>query len=140
MSYKDYDAMLAEQLGERPVFKLGGQEFTCRLRLHWAKQSRIFLALANADGEQLSESAMRFVEKCLIPADRERFLSLLAEPEDDDYEDDTVIITRSQINAIVNDLFDHYAGKAETSAGDSSATPPDAGQPSNVVSLNSREA
>lgn len=139
MAYKDYDSMLAEQLGERPSFKLGGQVFTCRRALHWTKQSKVFLSLANADGEQFNQASIKFVETCLVPADREKFLALVAEPEDDDYEDGDTVVTRFQINAVVNDLFDFYAGKGEASGSESSGSPEVAGQPSNVVSLNSQE-
>lgn len=140
MSHKDYDAMVAEQLGERPTFTLGGQTFTCRLKLHWRKQSKIFLALANAEGDQVSEASVSFVRACLIPACREAFDALVAEPEDDEYEDDAAVVNRSQLNALMDDLFDYYAGKAETSDDGSSSSPASTGEPSNVVSLNSKES
>lgn len=139
MSHKDYDAMLAEKLGERPTFTLAGKDFTCRRKLHWTKQSKVFLTLANASGgDALNAASVDFVKACLVPADRAVFEALMQEP-DDDYDEDSVI-TRDQLDELVNDLFDYYAGKAEPSDGDSSTSPPDAGPPSNVVSLNSKEA
>lgn len=140
MSHKNYDAMLAEKMGDRFTFTLGGQSFTCRRKLHWRKRAGAFLTLSQAtESDSIIEATLGFIRTCLLPADRPAFAELLAEP-DDDYEDGDSVVSKEQLDALANDLFDYYSGKASESGADSSDSPPVAGQPSNVVSLNSREA
>jgi hypothetical protein len=142
MGFKDYDAMLAETVGGRPTFKVAGQTFRCRARLPWKKFSKLLLTLtvSTASGDESLTQTEEFFNLVLVAEDRQRFLDLVNYEGDDDNTDDENVIDPKQVGAILDDLLEYYTGKAPSNASESTATPPGAGQPSNVTSLTPREA
>lgn len=138
---KDYDAMVASQ--GRPTFTVGGQSFQARAKIPWRRLQALLDVMSSAE-VSLAEGAERFLSTAVIKADRERFLSLLHvgadEQDDDDGGEEQECVSTQQLNAILDDLLEHYTGKLEDSAGSSSPGPPGTGRPRKVVSLDSRKA
>jgi len=135
MATKDFDAMLAERAGKRPTFKVGGQEFTARAKLPYKRFQKI-MATMTADDTDVDEGTEMFFRSVIIPADRDRFLALLNNEDDDDNEDS--VVDAYQLNQITEWLLGIYTGKAETSSSSSSDGSATTGVSRNVVSLNSR--
>lgn len=139
MGFKDYDAMLAEKIGGRPTFKVGGQMFTCRAKLPWKKFSALLLSLTvtSATGDTPTQQTEEFFRLVLLPNQREAFQALLdADGEDDD---ETPVIDSNQVGYILDDLLAYYTGKAQPNDSVSTEQQQNAGQPSNVTSLTPRE-
>lgn len=132
MATWDFDAMLAEQAGIRPTFRIAGQEFTVRAKLPYASWSKIMETL-RADGADL-EAQKKFFRIALISSDRERFARLL-DSEDDD---DNRVIGLAQISAITDKLLEHFTGKLQSGSNGSSPGSSETGQSPNVVSLPAR--
>jgi hypothetical protein len=141
--YRDFDTML-EGLRERPTFRLAGQTFTCRApaKMSWDRWFQLMLGVTESGG--FTEERKRtedFVRAVLVPKDRQRFTDLLTVAADDEDEDDAVeVVTNEQVGALVSWVLEVYSGKDKKSANGSSPSPDTTGQPSNVVSLSSRNA
>lgn len=138
---KDFDQMLAEASGKRPTFKIGGQEFTLRSKLPYARWNRLLADMRDDDvtPEQSNES---FFSTVLIRADRARFLELLdqEDSDDEDDDDDENVIDLSQIDSLITWAMEHFTGKLRSSTGGSSPGSSSTGQSPNVVSLQSKQA
>lgn len=137
MVTRDFDAMLAEQAGIRPTFKVGGQEFTLRSKLPYAKWNKL-LAVMRADDVEESAATAEFFNTVLIRADRQRFLDLLAKEDDDD--DDDAVVGLTQMNELTDWVMGHFTGKLLSSSGGSSPGANGTGPAPNVVSLQSKQA
>jgi hypothetical protein len=133
---RDFDAMLAEQAGVRPTFKVGGQEFTLRAKLPYTKWNKL-VAHMRADDTDAMEATSEFFNTVLIRSDRERFAALL-EQEDDDSEDEVGVIGLSQMDALTDWVMEYFTGKLQSSSNGSSPGANGTGQQRNVVSLSSR--
>lgn len=136
---RDFDAMLAEKAGIRPTFKVGGQEFTLRAKLPYAKWNNLLSFMRNPDGDDM-DATRKFFTTVLIKADRQRFLDLLAvgASDDDDEDDDTPSIDLAQMGPITDWAMEHFTGKLQSSSNGSSPGANDTGASRNVVSLNAR--
>lgn len=136
MVTRDFDAMLAEQAGIRPTFKIGGQEFSLRAKLPYTRWNKL-LTVMRDDGTNPDTATAEFFNTVLIRADRERFLELLNKEEDDD--DDTVI-GLSQMDQLTDWCMEHFTGKALNSSDGSSPGVSGTGPAQNVVSLGAKKA
>jgi hypothetical protein len=137
MVTRDFDAMLAEQAGTRPTFKVGGQDFTLRSKLPYAKWNKL-LAVMRADDVEEDEATTQFFNTVLIRADRQRFLDLLNKEDDDD--DDDAVVGVSQMNELTDWIMEHFTGKHRNSSDGSSPGANGTGPVPNVVSLQSKQA
>lgn len=141
MSYKDYDAYLAEKAGGRPEFTVAGQRFTARSKLSWKKFNGWVLSMDGIDptSQEAIDRTRDFFKMVLLPESRERFLALMEfEGDDDDAESDETVLSNEAMSAILDDLLARYTGKAPKTEPGSSSGPGSTGQPSNVVSLSPR--
>jgi hypothetical protein len=137
MITKDFDAMLAEQAGIRPTFKIGGQEFALRSKLPYVRWNKL-LAVMRDDDVSPDFATREFFETVLIKADRERFLALLNKDDDDDGDDN--VIGMDQMDELSDWIMEHFTGKARKSSGGSSPGVNGTGAAPNVVSLGSKKA
>lgn len=137
MSTRDFDAMLAEKAGNRPTFKVGGQEFTLRSKLPYAKWNKL-LAVMRDDDTEAEQATEMFFNTVLVKGDRQRFLELLGKEDDDD--DDDNVIGLDQMNAITDWVMEHFTGKHLNSSDGSSPGVNGTGQQPNVISLSSKQA
>jgi hypothetical protein len=133
MVTRDFDAMLAEKAGIRPTFKIGGQIFTLRAKLPYARWTKLLAAMRDDDvsGEQANEQFFRAV---LIPGDRDRFMALLESEADDD----GAIIGVEDMDGLLDWAMAHFTGKAPSSSNGSSPGSSETGQRPNVISLSSK--
>lgn len=137
MVTRDFDAMLAEQAGIRPTFKVGGQEFTLRSKLPYKRWNRLLAVMRNDDTDP-DTATSEFFNTVLIAADRQRFLDLL-DKEDDD-EDDEAVIGLDQMDGLTDWCMEHFTGKLRNSSNGSSPGASGTGPAPNVVSLGSKKA
>jgi hypothetical protein len=137
MITRDFDAMLAEQAGIRPTFKIGGQEFTLRAKLPYVRWNKL-LAIMRDDDTSPDDATEEFFNTVLIKADRERFLELLQ--KDDDEDDEEAVIGLDQMNSLTDWVMEHFTGKAPSNTGGSSPGANGTGPAPNVVSLGSKKA
>lgn len=135
--HRDFDAMLAEQAGEKPTFVIGGQTFTLRAKLPFAKWNKL-VNFMRADEVDPMEQTRKFFDTCLIRADRARFIELLEVGADDEDDDDTPSIGIEQMGPLTDWAMEHFTGKLQSSSNGSSPGSSETGQSRNVVSLNSR--
>jgi hypothetical protein len=133
---RDFDAMLAEKMGERPTFTVAGQTFTLRSKLPYAKWNKLLAGMRSEDTDA-HQVTVEFFNTVLIKADRPRFAELLNDDGDDD-EDESGVLDMSQMDAITDWVMEHYTGKLQSSSPGSSPGASATGQPRNVVSLNAR--
>lgn len=137
---KDFDAMIAEQAGERPTFRIAGQQFTLRSKLPYAKWNKLLAAMRDPDGDDLA-ATQQFFDIVLIKADRERFSALLGADDDDDDEDqDDSRIGIEQIGPLTDWVMEHLTGKLRSNTNGSSPGADSTGQQPNVISLSAKQA
>lgn len=112
--YRDFDAAAAEAAGDAPAFKIGGQEFTTRRRVAYAK----YLALQNeirqeTAGGDLDEAAEvdRFFKLVLKPDEYDRLQGVFTESEAVEDEDDPKYVSADQVAQLYVWLLEHYSGK-----------------------------
>lgn len=113
---KDFDAMLAEKVGGRPEFILGGQKFTCRAKLPWKKYSALILKLTSGEYRSAEEEMVvteKFFRMVLLPADRDRFFELLNRGSDDEDDEDEDVIANPQVGYLIDWLLRKYNGVPE---------------------------
>lgn len=134
MATRDFDAVLAEKAGVRPTFRVGGQEFTVKARLPIKKYRELIDFMTSDEGDEGSKTE-QFFRTVLIPADRDRFLALYNNEDD---EDETSIVDQSQVDEITTWLLEHITGKQLRKSDSSTSGASETSQPQNVVSLNSR--
>lgn len=134
---RDFDAMLAEKAGERPTFRVAGQEFTLRAKLPYGKWNRLVSYMRDPEGDDMA-ATRKFFNTALIKADRQRFAELLAVGEEDDDDDDVPSIDLRQMGPITDWAMEHFTGKLQSNSNGSSPGASATGQPPNVVSLNAR--
>jgi hypothetical protein len=145
MVTRDFDAMLAERAGIRPTFRVGGQEFTLRKRLPYAKWNSLLAAMRSSEdatAEQANQTTIDFFDVVLIKADRERFAALVrkgADSDDDDDGDDDNVIDLSQMNDMIDWIIEVFTGKTPSSSTSSSNGSKEIGAAPNVVSLSSKQ-
>jgi len=137
MVTRDFDAMLAEQAGVRPTFKVGGQEFTLRAKLPYKKWNEL-LAVMRSDETDADEATTAFFNTVLIRSDRQRFLELLEHDDDDDTDENVVGL--EQMDGLTDWIMEHFTGKRRTSSDGSSPGANGTGPAPNVVSLGSKKA
>lgn len=140
LNTRDFDAMLAEKAGIRPTFKVGGQEFTLRAKLPWAKFVGLLAVMSAEDSDNMA-ATQQFFNTVLIRDDRSRFRDLLekgAKGDDDDDDDDVIDI--SQMSHITEWVLEHFTGKHRMNTGGSAPGSNGTGQSPNVVSLSSKKA
>jgi hypothetical protein len=125
MARRDFDAAADEMLGNRPVFTLGGREWTCRPAIK-------FNAIADIADEDGLEFLRGFFDRAIIKSQREAWNAFLDADIDDD---DTVPVTGKQLRDVFDWLIEEYTGKSPNSSTDSSPSPEPSGPPSKVVSL-----
>lgn len=135
MATRDFDAMLAEKAGVRPTFKIGGQEFTARARIPYKRFQRVLDVMRSEETTE-DEATEKFFHAAIVPADRERFFTLLN--CDDDDADDAAVIDQEALNSLVQWLLEIYTGKATGSEQPSSDGSSTTGRSQKVVSLTSR--
>jgi hypothetical protein len=136
MVTRDFDAMLAEQAGTRPTFKVGGQEFTLRAKLPYKRWNKLLAVMRNDDTDP-DDATAEFFNTVLIANDRQRFLDLLDKEDDDDDED---VIGLDQMDGLTDWIMEHFTGKLRNSSNGSSPGPNGTGPAPNVVSLGSKKA
>lgn len=134
MVTRDFDAMLAEKAGIRPTFKVGGQEFTLRAKLPYGKWNKM-LSRMRSDEVDADEATREFFNTVLIRADRERFLTLL---DNDDDEDEGNVVDLEAMDKLTDWIMEHFTGKTPSSSESSPNGASGTGQRQNVVSLSSR--
>lgn len=134
MTYRDFDAMLAETTGDRPTFRVGGQDFTLRAKLPYRKWNKL-MKLMRADDADEQEATAEFFRAVLVKADRERFVALLNQEDDDDGEE---VIDLAQMDKITDWIMEHFTGKLGNSSDSSPNGVNGTGPQRNVVSLQSR--
>lgn len=134
MVTRDFDAMLAEKAGVRPTFRIGGQEFSLRAKLPYAKWTKILAAMRSDDVSAEAANEL-FFRAVLAPGDRERFLALLG--RDDDLDDDNCIGVE-EMEPLIDWAMEHFTGKAPSSSNGSSPGSNNTGQSPNVISLSSK--
>lgn len=138
---RDFDAMLAEKAGVKPTFKIGGQEFTLRAKLPYAKWNKLLAVMSDPDGDDMAASE-QFFKIALIKADRERFSALLhaGAGDDDEDDDDDAVIGLSQMPELTDWVMEHFTGKAQSASNSSSPGANGTGAQPNVISLKSKQA
>lgn len=136
MVTRDFDSMLAED-ASRPTFKVGGQEFTLRRKLPFAKWKAL-MAVMRAEDVDEETSTREFFNTVLVRADRDRFLDLLAKEDDED--DDDNVIGMDQLDALTTWAMEFFTGKLRNSSDGSGHGSNGTGQQPNVVSLQSKQA
>jgi len=136
MTTRDFDAMLAEQAGTRPTFRIGGQEFTLRSKLPYTRWNKL-MAVMRSDDTDVDEATKEFFNTVLVKADRQRFADLL---ENDGDDDDDAVVGLDQMNELTDWVLEHFTGKAPNSTGGSSPGANGTGPAPNVVSLGSKKA
>jgi hypothetical protein len=134
--HRDFDAMLAEKVGTRPTFTVGGQQFTLRAKLPYRKWNKIMAEMRD-DAIDAQEATANFFRAVLIKADRERFVALLNNDGDDD-DDDASVIGLDQMDQLTDWVMEHFTGKQPNSSDSSPHGANGTGAPPNVVSLSSR--
>lgn len=134
MVTRDFDAYLAETARVRPTFRIGGQVFTLRAKMAYAKWSKL-LASMRSDEVSPEEANDLFFRAALIRSDVDRFMALLN--NDDDSDDDT-IIGMQEADALVDWAMAHFTGKAPNTSDGSSPGSNGTGPSPNVVSLQSK--
>lgn len=137
MVTRDFDAMLAEQAGDRPTFKIGGQEFTLRSKLPWSKWNKLLATMRSEESEN-EAATTEFFDTVLIKSDRQRFHQLLA--DDGDESDDDRVIGLSQMDALTDWVIGHFTGKLQSSSNGSSPGASGTGPQPNVISLSAKQA
>lgn len=138
MVTRDFDAMLAERAGIRPTFRVGGQEFTLRKRLPYARWNKLLAAMRSSDEDaDANEGAVDFFNAVLISDDRKRFAELVIKEDDED--DDDAVIDLSQMNDLTDWIIEVFTGKTLSSSNSSSDGPSEIGAAPNVVSLSSKK-
>jgi hypothetical protein len=132
----DFDELVRGR--KRDKFKLGGQTFTIRANLHARRFARMLRVVEGIEGaEDAIDATVKFMDKVLIPEDRERFHAIMsAAEEDDDSEDDATAVTLEQINEVVDWTVEHYTGKRPTREESSTPGAESTETPQNVVSFN----
>lgn len=137
---RDFDAMLAEQAGVKPTFKIAGQEFTLRSKLPYTKWNRLLAAMRDPDGDDMAATQV-FFNTVLIKADRQRFADLLAEGDDDedDDADDDNRIGIEQMAPLTDWAMELFTGKLQRNTDGSSPGAEQVGQQPNVISLSSKQ-
>ena len=140
-NFKDFYAMLAEKAGDRPSFKLCGQEFTCKKKLPWRAWNAMILSL-QFENDTTDEMVEKFFNMVLTTSDKEKFFELLdkddVDEEGNEIEDDN-FVSDEQTGAVMKWLLDLYTGKAQENDESSSGKQPTSGQPAKVVSLSRRK-
>jgi hypothetical protein len=132
---KDFDELVRGR--KREKFKLGGQTFTTRANLSARRFARMLTLVEQIDGAEAAiDATAAFMDKVLIPEDRERFRLLLEVDPDEDVEDDEKAVTLEQINEVVDWTVEHYTGKRITREESSTPGAESAPMPQNVVSFN----
>ncbi len=131
---RDFDAMVADKAGQRPTFRIAGQQFTLRSRLPFRKWNDLLAMMRDDETDNLA-ATRQFFNTCLIKADRERFAALL-DSEDD--ENDDLVIGLDQMNDLTDWVMEHFTGKPLSSGSGSTPGAGATGQRPNVVSLNAR--
>lgn len=138
MVTRDFDAMLAERAGIRPTFRVGGQEFTLRKRLPYARWNKLLAAMRSSDEDaDANQATVDFFDAVLIRDDRKRFAELVVKEDDDDDED--AVIDLSQMSDLTDWIIEVFTGKTQSSSSSSSAGPSEIGAAPNVVSLSSKK-
>jgi hypothetical protein len=129
---KNFDELVTGR--KKEPFKLGGQTFTIRARLHSRRFARMLKDCQDAEGAEASiDAAGRFMNRALIVKDRERFQQLIDGDDDDD--DDAKVVTFEQLRELVDWCVDHYTGKHDTQEESSTPGSPPTPTPRNVVSF-----
>lgn len=138
MVTRDFDAMLAERAGIRPTFRVGGQEFTLRKKLPYAKWNLLLAALrSSTEDADANEATVEFFNAVLVRDDRERFAELAVKEDDED--DDDAVIDLSQMNDLMDWVIEVFTGKTSNSSESSKAGSNGTGPAPNVVSLSSKK-
>jgi hypothetical protein len=135
MVTRDFDAYLAEKAGVRPTFRIGGQVFTLRTKLAYAKWTKI-LASMRSDDVSPEEANDLFFRAVLIRSDVDRFMQLLNNEGDDD--EDSGVIGMQEADALVDWAMAHFTGKALNTSDGSSPGSNGTGPQPNVISLSSK--
>jgi hypothetical protein len=133
---RDFDAMFAMRAGQRPTFRVGGQEFTVKAKLPNRKFKKLLAAFVDDEIDE-TQAEKDFFNLCLIKSDRERFFALLEYEGDDDEGDDVIDIP--QLNELTSWLMEYYTGKAAENSSSSSDGSSGTGGSPKVVSLSSRQ-
>lgn len=140
MVTRDFDAMLAEKANVRPTFKVSGQTFTMKARLHSDKYFEMQEYLRNPETTE-KQAMRRMFETVLVKSDRERFFHVF--DGDLEGEDDDVMglgIDIQQLDEMTTWILEFYSGKAGQNSQSSTPGTSTTGQQQNVVSLNPRTA
>jgi hypothetical protein len=138
MVTRDFDAMLAERAGIRPTFRVGGQEFTLRKKLAYAKWNKLLAAMRSPEADtDANQATIDFFNVVLIPADRERFAALVLKADDDDDDDDVIDLT--QMDELTDWILEVFTGKPQSNSNSSKAGSNGTGVAPNVVSLSSKQ-
>lgn len=121
MTVRDFDSMLAEKAGVRPTFRVGGQDFTLRSKLPYARWNKL-MAKMRSDDVDPDEATREFFRTVLVRADRDRFMALM-DVEEDGTDDDAGVIDVGQLDEITDWAMEHFTGKRRNS---SESSPPGA--------------
>jgi len=132
---KDFDELVRGR--KREAFKLGGETFHIRSKLHARRFARMIRAVENIEGAEAAiDVTVGFMDKVLLPEDRDKFRALMAvEDDDDDKADDEKAVTLEQVNELVDWVIEHYTGKRLTPGESSSPGAESTQTPHNVVSF-----
>lgn len=138
---KDFDAMVAEQAGVKPTFRIAGQDFTLRSKLPYSKWNQLLAAMKDPDGDDMA-ATKQFFTTVLVKADRQRFADLLEidelDDEDDDDQDDQRI-GLEQMGPLMDWVMEHFTGKLRSNTDGSSPGAGSTGQQPNVISLSAKQ-
>lgn len=138
---KDFDAMISEQAGVKPTFRIAGQEFTLRSKLPYSKWNKLVAAMRDPEGDDMA-ATKQFFNTILVRADRQRFIDLLEiddiDDEDDDAQDDQRI-GMDQMSPLMDWVMEHFTGKLQGNTDGSSPGASTTGPPPNVISLSSKQ-
>lgn len=134
---RDFDAMIAERTGEKPTFRIAGQEFTLRARLPFTRWDAL-LTYMRADETGNLDATRKMFSTVLVRADRERFLALLTPAnidDDDDESGDAAAIGLDQLGPLTDWVMEYFTGKLQSNTDSSSPGVADTGAPPRPVSL-----
>jgi hypothetical protein len=131
---KDFDELVRGL--KREEFKLNGQKFKIRSKIHARRFARMIEMVENIEGYENSiDGAVEFMNIVLLGPDRERFRALLAVSDEDEDTDDDNAVTIEQVNALLKWLVEHYTGKQPTRDEQSTPGSESTQTPLNVVSF-----
>lgn len=156
--FKDFDQATSEAKGERPKFRMGGREWTCKPvnKLKGTTVSELLGIIGGAENQEQAAITLVanmdwFFGKVIIYKEREEFFSMLrgatkitasgevvkGEVVDEEHEDedDVIVVSFEQMVELVGWLLDLYLGNLGGRRFNASDGEPPAGLPSGVVSL-----